>query len=361
MLISARRSTRVGLLDESLFAYAEDVDWSLRARAAGLRILVVPASVVHHRVSASTGGRPRPTRSTTRSGTGSSSRSGTLRRVGSGRRGGWPRPWRRSPCRPFAPRTAETGCARSPMVCRRAGARSGPSPAPVAPRARVRLGSRRCAGRSNGSSSEACARRRASISCTPRRVPELKSERFSEVAAWPDAVDGVRGSRVHFHEQPAQPRRRFAPLRRGGVPLRPRPRPRQPRPHRRDRALQGRKHVHHGRRDATGIHRGLVRPARPAPRRPAGRPSSTASSSTPSSATTSPPVSTWWSRTRRLSSCRRRGSTSSSSTATTATRGSPRHRAVVAAAPSRRSPRPPRRGRHRRLRKRIPGRQAGGR
>jgi GT2 family glycosyltransferase len=47
-------------LDEALFAYAEDVDWSVRAHAAGLRIVVVPASVVRHRVSASTGGASSP-------------------------------------------------------------------------------------------------------------------------------------------------------------------------------------------------------------------------------------------------------------------------------------------------------------
>ena len=60
MLIARAALDAVGLLDEALFAYAEDVDWSLRARAAGLRILVVPASIVHHRVSASTGGASSP-------------------------------------------------------------------------------------------------------------------------------------------------------------------------------------------------------------------------------------------------------------------------------------------------------------
>ncbi len=60
MLIPRAALEEVGPLDESLFAYAEDVDWSLRARRAGLRILVVPASLVHHRVSASTGGAASP-------------------------------------------------------------------------------------------------------------------------------------------------------------------------------------------------------------------------------------------------------------------------------------------------------------
>lgn len=60
MLVPRASLERVGLLDDSLFAYAEDVDWSLRARAHGLRIVVVPASVVRHRVSASTGGASSP-------------------------------------------------------------------------------------------------------------------------------------------------------------------------------------------------------------------------------------------------------------------------------------------------------------
>jgi hypothetical protein len=51
---------RVGLLDERLFAYVEDVEWSLRARALGLELLVVPDSRVWHRVSASTGGESSP-------------------------------------------------------------------------------------------------------------------------------------------------------------------------------------------------------------------------------------------------------------------------------------------------------------
>jgi len=60
MLIPRAALERVGLLDEALFAYAEDVDWSLRARALGLEILVVPASIVHHRVSAASGGASSP-------------------------------------------------------------------------------------------------------------------------------------------------------------------------------------------------------------------------------------------------------------------------------------------------------------
>ena len=61
MLVPGPVLERLGGLDETLFAYAEDVEWSLRARRAGLRIVVVPASVVHHRVSASSGGLASPT------------------------------------------------------------------------------------------------------------------------------------------------------------------------------------------------------------------------------------------------------------------------------------------------------------
>ena len=60
MLIPRSAAERVGGLDEGLFAYAEDVDWSMRARAAGLSTVVVPASVVYHAVSAASGGASSP-------------------------------------------------------------------------------------------------------------------------------------------------------------------------------------------------------------------------------------------------------------------------------------------------------------
>jgi GT2 family glycosyltransferase len=56
MLIPRRAIDEVGFFDEGLFAYREDLDWSLRAAAQGERVVVVPASIVRHRVSASTGG-----------------------------------------------------------------------------------------------------------------------------------------------------------------------------------------------------------------------------------------------------------------------------------------------------------------
>jgi GT2 family glycosyltransferase len=56
MLVRADVWREIGPLDDGLFAYVEDVEWSLRARRAGYEVLVVPASVVRHRVSAATGG-----------------------------------------------------------------------------------------------------------------------------------------------------------------------------------------------------------------------------------------------------------------------------------------------------------------
>jgi GT2 family glycosyltransferase len=61
MLMSRAAIAEVGLFDEELFAYREDLDWSLRASGLGRQVVVVPASVVRHRVSASTGGESSPT------------------------------------------------------------------------------------------------------------------------------------------------------------------------------------------------------------------------------------------------------------------------------------------------------------
>jgi GT2 family glycosyltransferase len=53
----ARRSAweKVGLLDERYYIYAEDSDWCLRAREAGLELLFVPTARLWHQVSASSG------------------------------------------------------------------------------------------------------------------------------------------------------------------------------------------------------------------------------------------------------------------------------------------------------------------
>lgn len=53
----ARREVweKVGLLDERYFIYAEDADWSLRARAAGYGLRFVPEARLWHKVSAASG------------------------------------------------------------------------------------------------------------------------------------------------------------------------------------------------------------------------------------------------------------------------------------------------------------------
>jgi GT2 family glycosyltransferase len=60
MLVPRRVVEEVGYLDTRLFLQVEDVEWSLRMRAAGYRILFVPAGKVWHRVSVATGGEHAP-------------------------------------------------------------------------------------------------------------------------------------------------------------------------------------------------------------------------------------------------------------------------------------------------------------
>jgi GT2 family glycosyltransferase len=56
MAVSREAIDAVGMLDEDLFAYVEDVDWALRVRGAGMEVVFAPAARAWHRVSASTGG-----------------------------------------------------------------------------------------------------------------------------------------------------------------------------------------------------------------------------------------------------------------------------------------------------------------
>lgn len=51
IMFRAEALRRIGLLDKNFFAYYEDVDWCLRARAAGERLLYVPVAMVRHDVS----------------------------------------------------------------------------------------------------------------------------------------------------------------------------------------------------------------------------------------------------------------------------------------------------------------------
>jgi GT2 family glycosyltransferase len=56
MAVSRDAIEAVGLLNEDLFAYVEDVDWALRVRHAGFEVVFAPQARAWHRVSASTGG-----------------------------------------------------------------------------------------------------------------------------------------------------------------------------------------------------------------------------------------------------------------------------------------------------------------
>jgi GT2 family glycosyltransferase len=56
MAVSREAIEAVGMLDEELFAYVEDVDWALRVRRAGLEVVFAPSARAWHSVSASTGG-----------------------------------------------------------------------------------------------------------------------------------------------------------------------------------------------------------------------------------------------------------------------------------------------------------------
>ena len=68
LLMRSDALRRVGLLDESYFAYHEEVDWCWRARKAGWQIFYQPYSRVWHHFSKSTGAtRPRATRRWNRS------------------------------------------------------------------------------------------------------------------------------------------------------------------------------------------------------------------------------------------------------------------------------------------------------
>jgi GT2 family glycosyltransferase len=49
MLLPMQAAREIGPLDESLFGYSEDLDWSLRFRRAGYRLRYVPDAVIWHR------------------------------------------------------------------------------------------------------------------------------------------------------------------------------------------------------------------------------------------------------------------------------------------------------------------------
>jgi hypothetical protein len=60
MLVPRRVIEEVGYFDRELFIQVEDVEWSLRMRAAGYRILFVPSGVLWHHVAVASGGERAP-------------------------------------------------------------------------------------------------------------------------------------------------------------------------------------------------------------------------------------------------------------------------------------------------------------
>lgn len=59
-LIKTSVIRQIGLLDPYFFAYFEDVDWSLRCRRAGYRVVVVPQATVYHKGTMDQAGRKSP-------------------------------------------------------------------------------------------------------------------------------------------------------------------------------------------------------------------------------------------------------------------------------------------------------------
>ena len=56
MLFSCDVFRKIGELDEGYFMYYEDMDYCLRAREAGIRIVYKPEAVIYHKVGGTTGG-----------------------------------------------------------------------------------------------------------------------------------------------------------------------------------------------------------------------------------------------------------------------------------------------------------------
>lgn len=56
MLINKKIIEQCGMLPEEYFMYMEDVDYSIRVLSKGYKLIVLPESIIYHKVSASTGG-----------------------------------------------------------------------------------------------------------------------------------------------------------------------------------------------------------------------------------------------------------------------------------------------------------------
>jgi GT2 family glycosyltransferase len=60
MLVSRRLCVEAGLLDPSLFLYADEIEWMLRAKKKGFKAFFAPKAIVWHKVSASVGKEGHP-------------------------------------------------------------------------------------------------------------------------------------------------------------------------------------------------------------------------------------------------------------------------------------------------------------
>ncbi len=56
VLVKSEVIQQIGMLDESYYIYGEDADWCIRTARAGYILLYVPAAVVWHKLSVSSGG-----------------------------------------------------------------------------------------------------------------------------------------------------------------------------------------------------------------------------------------------------------------------------------------------------------------
>ncbi len=56
LMVTRAACETIGLLASEYFCYCEDLDWGMRARSAGFKVVYVPNSRVWHKVSRSTGG-----------------------------------------------------------------------------------------------------------------------------------------------------------------------------------------------------------------------------------------------------------------------------------------------------------------
>ena len=60
LLLQSPALKEIGLLDEDFFLYYEDLDWCIRFRKAGWKLIIVPAAKLWHKVAVSSKGSDLP-------------------------------------------------------------------------------------------------------------------------------------------------------------------------------------------------------------------------------------------------------------------------------------------------------------